>query len=388
MGINDLFTGLRRRLRRPRYPVVLNANRVDERSYRKRALLVYLPRAFVLDDDDPAFALHTNLHSCQTMAAILDEFGYVVDVANRRDERFRPRPDYDLVIGEKFDWGRNRFRPDTLHAFLATSMDHAVHNANVRRRHAEHLARGRAPVVQRRVYPEYLPAVWSAHALIGIGNDFTVGTWKQGFAGPTFGFNNVRLRQGAVSSAPRDLATAGRHFLFHASGSQMQKGLGLLLEIFPRHPQLHLWVCSGFEGEADFCAAYRQELFETPNIHPLGWTSAASPQFASLLRTCAFVIHPSCSEGQAGSVVHPMHSGLIPLVTRETGLDTDDFGITFARDAIGEIEGVVLDMARRPPSWLEEHAERTRRAASERFSEEAFARRWRSILSEITRLPG
>src|SRR6185369_12031385 len=95
------------------------------------------------------------------------------------------------------------------------------------------------------------------------------------------------------------------------------------------------------------------------------------------------VIHPSCSEGQPGSVVHCMHSGLIPLVTREAGIDTGDFGVTFADDSLDEIEQVILDVSRRPSEWLRQRSEATRRSASEDYSEDAFARRWRSIVSEI-----
>jgi glycosyltransferase involved in cell wall biosynthesis len=311
----------------------------------------------------------------------------VVDVANRRDETFRPRSDYTLVIGEKFDWGedRHRFRAGTVHAHLATSMLHTLHNANLRRRHERLVARGRPPVALRRAYQEHLPAAWTTQALIAVGNDFTAGTWRHRFAGPIHAFDNTAVRNGAIISDPRDLETAPRHFLFLASRSQVQKGLDLLLEIFPRHPDLHLWVCSRFEEEDDFKAAYRRELFETPTVHPLGWVSVVNPEFTELLRRCAFVILPSCSEGQAGSVVHAMHSGLIPLVTRESGVDTGDHGVTFAGDGIEEIERVIVEVSRYPARVVAEQAERARRVARTRYTEDAFARRWRAIVEEITR---
>jgi len=375
-----------RRARHYPHPLVQNANGADEQRCNKSALLVYLPRAFHLAADDPAFLRHANLRRCRHMAACLGEFGYVVDVVSKADTTFRPRRDYHLIISERLDWQgiERRFRADAIHLFLATSLNHVTHNANVRRRHARLLERRCAPVQVRRVYGETMPAVAASDAILAVGNAFTAGTWKGTLDGPVYMFNSFALRAGVLASdITKDFARGRTHFLFFASRSQVQKGLDLLLEIFPRHPHLHLYVCSEFAAEADFCAAYRRELFEAPNVHPLGWTSVNSHEFSELLRTCACVIHPTCSEGQAGSVVHCMHSGLIPLVTREAGIDTDDFGVTFADDSIEEIEKTVLDVSQRPPEWHRERGAKTARIAAELYGEEAFTRRWRSIITEI-----
>ncbi len=39
-----------------------------------------------------------------------------------------------------------------------------------------------------------------------------------------------------------------------------------------------------------------------------------------------FSIFPSCSEGQSGSVLTTMSLGLIPIVTKEVGIDVFDKG--------------------------------------------------------------
>ena len=150
----------------------------------------------------------------------------------------------------------------------------------------------------------------------------------------------------------------------------MQKGLDLLLEVFPRLPDLHLWACGPFEREEEFCACYRRELYETPNIHPVGWVGVAEPQFAEIVRRCASVIHPTCSEGQPGSVVHCMHQGLIPLVTPEAGIDTEDFGVTLDSDDLGALERLIAEVAARPEAWHEERSRRTRAAAARVYDED------------------
>lgn len=351
----------------------------------KSALLVYLPRAFPLSEDDEQLLTHQNLICCRTMAAVIGEFGYTVDVIDKRNKEFLPKRDYDLIISERLDWNgvERLFPPEATNVFLATSLCHTLHNRNVRRRHELLAERGRDPIMIRRVYGETMPAVHAANAVTGVGNAFTMGTWSEVYDGPIHPFDNFAFPGTRSVSDHKDFEAARRRFLFFASRSQVQKGLDLLLEIFPRHPELELYVCSQFELEPDFCAVYERELFHTPNVHAVGMVPVNGEQFYELARSCANVIHPSCSDGQAGSVVQCMAAGLVPLVSRETGIDVDGFGLQFADDGLEEIERVILDVAGRPTAWHETQSALSRRAAEEQFSLDAFTARWREILSEI-----
>jgi hypothetical protein len=78
-----------------------------------------------------------------------------------------------------------------------------------------------------------------------------------------------------------------------------------------------------------------------------------------------------------------MYSGLVPLVTRWAGIDTDDFGVTFKDDRLEEIERVVREVSRLPEQWHRERSARTRRAAETHYSEECFLARWRQILAAV-----
>jgi glycosyltransferase involved in cell wall biosynthesis len=369
----------------PLRPAVYNVNNADARRSGRSALLVYLPEAFLVDRLDPALRRHQNLRRCRQMAAILGEFDYIVDVISKRDWSFRLTDKYALVISERMAWrdADARFRRIPTRVFLATAMNHRLHNENVRRRYRQLTERRNCSVQVRRMYGEGMAAVLASHALVSVGNPVTAGSWSRVYPGPVYAVNTHGLPMSEPATGSKDFERARRHFLFLASRGQVTKGLDLLLEIFPRIPELHLYVCSEFAKEPDFCACYRRELFETPNIHPIGWVSTAGPEFRELARTCAYVIHPSCSEGQAGAVVQGMHAGLIPLVTRECGLDTEDFGVTFADDSLEEIERVIRNVAGRPPDWHREQSARSRAVARIRHSEAAFADRWRDIVRAI-----
>jgi glycosyltransferase involved in cell wall biosynthesis len=176
---------------------------------------------------------------------------------------------------------------------------------------------------------------------------------------------------------------AVRNYLCFGGDSPIVRGLDLLLEIFPKHPDLHLHVCGGFRTDPDFCATYREALDETPNVHAVGYVPIDDPRFYDLIRRCAWMIYPTASEGQSGSVVQCMHAGIIPIVTREAGLDVQDFGFVLADDSLAEIERTIRRLAATPEAECLDRTRRTRTAAERDFSEGAFAKRWEAILDEL-----
>jgi glycosyltransferase involved in cell wall biosynthesis len=388
--IKYLFSRLYNRLNAAKtlannYPVIFNANGADESDYSKRALLIYIVKPFRLSKDDPEFLKHQNLRRCRQIASIIGEFGYIVDVGHRHNLTPLMQRKYDLTVNDRADLnGTDDFSAkEAVNIFLATSDNYIVHNMVLRRRHESQSRRRGRDIKIRRIYPEVMPYLLKSDAIAGIGSEYTMSTWREVFKGPIYPFNNYGFKETEFRIDSKDFSVARKNFLFFASRSQIQKGLDLLLEIFPSHPDLHLYICSEFAKEEDFCACYHKELYETPNIHPIGWVAVNGPEYYELVKKCAFVIHPTCSEGQPGSVVQCMHSGLIPLVTKEAGIDTEDFGITFAGDSLAEIERVIVEVSGLPESWHRQQSVRTREVAEYKFSEDAFMDRWRDILAEI-----
>lgn len=174
-----------------RYRVIYNANAADESSYSKRALLVYVVKPFLPETSRPAFPSHQNERQCKQIAAILGEFGYIVDVVDVRNTRFRPSRDYDIVISNKANWGpTSAFRAGPMKIYLATTPNPRVHNANLKRRHDLLIARRQCRVMIRRRHAEVMPYVTKADAIIGFGNELIMSSWKEVFEGPIYAFNN------------------------------------------------------------------------------------------------------------------------------------------------------------------------------------------------------
>lgn len=367
------------------YPVVRNVNRADEGATAKRALLVYLVKPFLVKEDNPVFSKHQNLRQCKQIAAILGEFGYGVDAVDYRDDRFRPGKKYDLILSHRvrLPYEEQILDRKVVKIYLATGMNHRTHNRNIQERHRKLLERRGCRLTVRQLNDERMPFLSIADALVAFGNDLTLGSWKDAFTGPKYSLNNYGFSVTGIPSGRKEFAGARKNFLFFASWSQVGKGLDLLLEIFPRHPDLHLYVCSNFKKEGDFCRCYHRELFGQPNIHPVGFVGIGSREFSEVARKCAFLIYPTCAEGQSGAVVQGLYAGLIPLATREAGVDMDDFGIVLESDDPEEIERTVLAAARMPVEECLRRSARARVAALETYTESEFTKRWRRILLDV-----
>jgi len=368
------------------YPVIYNANKVNESDCNKRALLIYLVKPFLLKDDDPRFLNHQNLKQCKQIATVIGEFGYIVDVVDIGDKRFRSSKNYDLIISHRVNLSgiENLIRNnDLIKIYLSSGLNHIVSNRNLRKRYKLLFERRKRRLKIKRLVTEEMPYVLISNAIVGFGNEFTMNTWKEIYKGPTYSFNNYGFKETKSSVDSKDFSKARKNFLFFASGGNVLKGLNLLLEVFPKYPNLHLYVYGSFESESDFCVCYHKELYETPNIHPEGWVTVNSETFYDLLQKCTYIILPSCSEGQPGSVVQCMYSGLIPVVTKESGIDTENFGVTINDDGLEEIENTIVKLSKLPEDWHREHSIRTREVAEKRFNEDAFMDRWKEIIADI-----
>jgi glycosyltransferase, family 1 len=165
-----------------------------------------------------------------------------------------------------------------------------------------------------------------------------------------------------------------QNFLYFASGDQAHKGLDLLLEVFSeRDFPYSLFICSTFKSEKEFCSVYQKELYETKNIHAVGFADIMGDEFHKILERCAYVIVPSCSEGQMGSALTVMSAGVIPILSKVCGFNEDEV-ILLPDCEIETIKSYVLAYAQKDRAWLREESERVLALTHSRYTQEAFIR--------------
>lgn len=348
----------------------------------RRALLSYITMPFRLSPDDPRGLQFSNLGIARSIVRALNELGYIVDIVEYTNTKFLPHRHYDLFVGHggyNFERIAHNLWPDTVKIYFSTGCYWRFHNERELARFAD-LKRRRGVSLRpdRLITASEEWANGNTNGIICLGNEFVTATYSK--FPIVLNLNNAAYPDDHYDIAIKDFAFARQNFLFFAGAGNVHKGLDRLLEVFPR-VNAHLWICQDIRP--DFYEVYEHELEDYPNIHLVRSVPMRSAQFYYLVDRCAFMIHLSCAEGQPGTVVECMHQGLIPIVSRESNIDTSDYGITLNTSSIEEITEVVQNLLQRPPEWCEEMSWRTRRIAVMEFSEAAFLENMRNAIQYI-----
>jgi glycosyltransferase involved in cell wall biosynthesis len=345
-----------------------------EHGYKGNVLISYILQPFLLESSSPLLNTHAHFWRTWQMAQTFVQLGYCVDVIDYHNNEFTPEKDYVVFIDVRRNLERlgpllNR---NCIKIFYIDTAHMLFHNyAECRRLLYLQQRRGVTLLPWRYEIPNL--GIEHADCAIVAGNEFTINTFK--YANKLI--YRVPLSACAVYPWPeeKNYAACRNNFLWLSSHGMVHKGLDLALEAFAEMPDHHLYVCAPVQNEEDFEKTYYKELYQTSNIHTIGWIDIGSPLFLELTNKCVAVVGASCSEGVGGSIINCMHAGLIPIVSYETSVDVFDFGIVFDDctpaeikkniDAVSNLSREILcQMSRK--AWEHARANHTR----ERFTEE------------------
>jgi glycosyltransferase involved in cell wall biosynthesis len=348
-----------------------------------RVLLSYRLAPFLLSDRDKIPHDHTYHWESLQIARTFLQLGYSVDVIDYHNKSFQPRRNYAFFIDIR--WNMQRLAPLLNPDCIKISHHDTAHilfhdNAELKRLLQLQQRRGLTLSPQRYEWPNL--AIEHADYATVIGNDFTLETYSFA-AKPLF---RVPVSTPVLYDWPnhKKFDQVRTRFLWLSSRGMVHKGLDLLLDAFLQMPGYELYICGPVQGEPEFVQAFSKELYATSNIHTLGWIDIASKEFMELTCNCVAVVYASCSEGQSGAVITCMHAGLIPIVSRESGVNADpDFGIKLSECSVEEIVAAVEAIANLPTSELERMARRTWEYARANNTRETFAHAYRSAIQQI-----
>lgn len=352
-------------------------------SPRGRVLIAYILEPFLLGPGAPVPSAHTHYRESLLMAQAWQDLGYAVDVIDYRNHEFVPSKHYDFFVSA-------RTYLETIAKRLPENCVKIAHLDTSHYAFNNHASYERLLALQQRrrmVLPgslrliEHNRAIEVADYGVVLGNSNTVDTYR--YAGkPLLAMPALAL----VSHLPgerKDFDTARNHFLWFGSGSLVHKGLDLVLEAVSDMPEVQLTVCGPIDSEAPFKEEYRKELSQADNITVVGWVDIEGEAFREILDQCAAVVYPSCAEGQATSVLNCMHAGVIPIVTPETGISVDDFGLTLSHPSVDSIRHAMRSIVMLPGYELRERSNRTSQYTVEHHSQEAYLREYRNVIETI-----
>jgi glycosyltransferase involved in cell wall biosynthesis len=350
---------------------------------RGRAILSYIVDPFLLPPGATISHSHTHFWESRAMGDVLAGLGFAVDVLHWTNRSYRPSGPCDLLVDVRLNLERLAplLPPGCVKVMHIETGHPSFYNPAQLARLAALRARRGIALAPFKMLDENR-AIEHADAATILGNEATQATYR--FAGkPLY---PVPISQPLLYPFPedKDFAAARRRFLWFGSGGMVHKGLDLVLEAFAGMPELELVVAGPVEREREFERAFATELYRTPNIRSLGWLDVAGPGFLELARGTLGLVYPSCSEGQNGGTVTCMHAGLIPLVTRETGVDvTSEYGVLLGEPTVEGIRAAVRALAGRPAAELAAMARAAWRYARAHHTRERFVTVYRQRVLEI-----
>jgi glycosyltransferase involved in cell wall biosynthesis len=352
-----------------------------------RALFSYILDPLLAPSGAALSHSHTHFWESREMVRTLSELGFTVDTIHWTNTSFVPRESYDVFVDVRLQLERLApfLPPRTLKLLHAETGHWRFYNAAQARRR-EALAERRGIHLAPYKTLEENRAIETAEGGTILGNEATISTYA--FAGKPL--LPVPISQPFLYPFPqsKDYESARRRFVWFGSGGLLHKGLDRVLEVFAELPDFALTVLGPIEREPEFERAFARELYRTPNIRTLGWIDVGSPRFLEVAREHVALVYPSCSEGQNGGTVTCMHAGLIPIVSRESGVDvTPMTGVVLERSTLDEIRARVLEIAARSPAALEATALKSWQWVRAHHTRERFAAAYRdAVLQLVARL--
>ena len=346
-------------------------------------LISYVVNPFTLKPGEPVPTSHTQHWECLQMAKTFLDFGYNVDVIWFYNDVFLPKKDYTFFIETR--WNLQRCVPflnkDCVKIFHSDTAHILFHNAAEANR-LLNLQQRRGITLSPKRFEQPNQAIEYADYATVLGNEFTLNTFK---------YANKPLYRVPIS-APRlypfpedkDFTACRKNFLWFGSGGLVHKGLDLLLDAFSQMPDYHLTICGPIEKEDDFKTAFYQELYQTPNIHTIGWVDVNSQKFLDIVNNCLGIVYPTCSEGGGGCVINCMHTGLIPIVSYESSVDvSDDYGVVLKENTVEEIKQSIQNVSKLNPSQLQEMARKSWEFVRKNHTRDRFAQVYRETIEKI-----
>lgn len=337
----------------------------------KKVLLSYVTAPFYTESK----MAHSNYDECRIAAEAFNALGYSVDAIEYNEDLNVDYSEYDVVYGMGPNFEKSFFSTSKKlkRIFYATGCNPNYSNSATILRLRDFAAqKGNAPVESTRFIRESQHCqILLSDTVIVLGNDFVLRTYTDLDPSGSGRYRRLNAFYYDVNQPafPIDYSTRRNNFLWFGSSGLIHKGLDILLDFFATRPELRLHVCGVNQNESQFIQLYDRELRECGNIINHGFVHLQSEEFRSIARAAGFVIFPSVSEGGAPAVLNAIaNGGAIPLLTRSTGLDVEDFG--------KEIHGFTTESIRRVIEEVQSMSD----VALARMSEKAC----RNVRSEYT----
>ena len=324
-------------------------NYFNKKQTVRKALIVYSNEFFILGE---TYNQIINYRS-YLIAKMLDKYGYEVDIFDYRNPLIyyfkNPLKNkiYDLIIyhGKLFHKKINSKNLNNAYlVYLSTGVQPDVQNMKIQQRINYLIKRKNLKdniKIESGFEQKELNHMLSSDIIL-TGETRRVEELQKKFNKKIFSWNQFPFLN--LKPKKRNINSTKINFLYYSSGKQIAKGLDLLLDIFYKNKNMNLYISSFYENEKKFLKIYNEEIFNSSNIYPCGFNNVNSKKFDELISKCLFVICPTSTEGQPGSIINCMSTGMIPIVTDDCNfINIKEYGFEI-KPNIQNIEEVIQNI--------------------------------------------
>ena len=358
---------------------------VFNKKHSRTALLSYIRQVFE-DEAMRSDRRHTNRYKTFIIAEALDELGYNVDVISYSDSLQSDFRKYDLVfgLGKTLD-NALEMRADAAKtkviAFATGSNPFFSNVATVNRIDDFYRRTGKLMMASSR----YILADWPlqhevADWIILHGMSFARKTYRSdrisSVHAPVFIYHSVQR-------SAEEWQLAKKQYIWFGSGGLIHKGLDLVIDAFAAMPEYTLHICGNMENEPAFYHYYKPLMDAHANTVYHGFVDVQSAAFADVLRSCAYLVFPSASEGNCASVLTCMaNGGLIPIVSANADVDLNNYGFYTEGLSVEAVKKAVHLSQQLTPEELKSQSARIMQETRERNTFDHFKNEIKQQLAE------
>lgn len=354
-------------------------------EFQGNVLLSYIIDPFLLKKSEHISNAHHHDWLSWQIAQTFLELGYCVDVIHYTDRAFIPRKDYSFFIGARTNFQRiaERLGKDCIKIVHLDTAHWLFNNYSSFSRSLDLQKRKGVTITSKsqRIVESNLAIEYADYATTNLGNQFNISTYRYAQK-PIF---QIYLPTCSIYHLPedKDYEACRKNYLWFGSVGFVHKGLDLVLEAFAEMPDYRLYVCGPMHKDKVFEKIYYKELYQTPNIHTIGWVDIDSPKFIEISSNCVGNVFPSCSEGGGASVITSQQLGLIPVVSYESNVEVCDFGVTLKDCSIDEIKKTIRMVSSLPANELELMSRKAWEFANTNNTKERFAEEYRKFATKM-----
>jgi len=306
---------------------IINYYKTD---FSRNALVSYITEPFIKSE----YNSHTNGQESILIAKSLHNLGFNIDIIDCDSEKKLPLNKYSLVLGFGKPYKHLVENADikSKKIFYSTGMPPYFSNKQTILRNKQFSKKSNKLILEssRYINDDYSSQILLSDYIVTLGNQYVKKLYTDyteipvHLLPPSF----FKICEFEDILKKKNFHNAKNNFLFFSGGGLIHKGLDLVLEYFSTRTDINLHICCSIVNEKEFESFYKILLYKTQNIIFHGFININSKLFKKLLNECAFVIFPSCSEGGGASVINVLgNGGLVPIVTAESSIPINDFGI-------------------------------------------------------------